>query len=342
MIVMVGLGLIAAGAESAVHSVEKTIILNTPVARLASSARAGVDQHAAFITAGPCPLVGVWRLRGHEQLLSTPGAGTCRSTPFGLSLTGWYALWGTVRVRAGREIYEVWRAGTSDFDVGPGFRGPGRPGPYQVPRRLVSRSVPRGSAAPIVMLGHTYWVDGAVVGLDGQYPIPPVRLASMGGNAVAVEAPSGAIDIILGRAFGHPALGHIEYPPGEVRAMRGDTNLGQLAVLRRGQLDLLSTRGELERMFRMPSASSYGDDNCMRPSCTLPEVRLSDFNWPYVVYVHGRVIHAIHMRTGRDVVVRRPAAAPVHAQMEAGGLTYSHGRRITYVPISKIEALFRR
>lgn len=69
---------------------------------------------------------------------------------------------------------------------------------------------------------------------------------------------------------------------------------------------------------------------------------MADFEWPYAVYVRGQAIHVVDVRSGKDLVVRRPTSGPVHPQIEVTGLTYSHGNRISYVGRLKIEALFER
>lgn len=53
----------------------------------------------------------------------------------------------------------------------------------------------------------------------------------------------------------------------------------------------------------------------------------------------GHAIQVVDVRSGKDLVVR-PPTAPVHAQVEVTGLTYSHANRISYLGRFKIEALF--
>ena len=55
----------------------------------------------------------------------------------------------------------------------------------------------------------------------------------------------------------------------------------------------------------------------------------------------GQAIHVVDVRSGKDLVVRRPTA-PVHAQVEVTGLTYSHSNRTSYLGRFTIEALFGR
>jgi hypothetical protein len=168
----------------------------------------------------------------------------------------------------------------------------------------------------------------------------PSLLTRLGGGSIAVERASGDVEFYVGRR-GAP-VGRVQYAPGEVKALKGDSRSSQFAVLRGRSLDVVANRGEVRYSVELPPAASYGDDRCYRPRCATTELRVADFEWPYAVYVRGQAIHVVDVRSGKDLVVRRPSASPVHAQMEVTGLTYSHGNRISLLGRSKIEALFRR
>jgi hypothetical protein len=75
--------------------------------------------------------------------------------------------------------------------------------------------------------------------------------------------------------------------------------------------------------------------------CSLADLRLSDFQGPLVVYIHGRAIHVLRWTDLADVVVRRPATGPVHAELEVTGLSYTSGRRIFFIPRSEIDRRLR-
>ena len=66
-------------------------------------------------------------------------------------------------------------------------------------------------------------------------------------------------------------------------------------------------------------------------------MRLADLQGDLAVYVAGREVHVLRVTDGRDVVVRRPAVGPVHAQLESTGLFYSSGRNVNFVPRSELN-----
>lgn len=156
---------------------------------------------------------------------------------------------------------------------------------------------------------------------------------------LVVQRADGAIETYLQNIRrDQPPVARIEITE-PVRALK--THRDQLLVLQPGQIQVFSVSGgELVRTLELPAAASYGDDRCYQPRCTSAELRLADFEWPYAVYVLQDAIHLLKITTGRDIIVRR-AATPVHAQMEATGLTYSTGNRITYVGRRELDKLFR-
>lgn len=323
-LVLLGTGLARAAPN------DRTVTLDTPVAQLSSSSSARGVHHVAFITAERCPIVAVWRLTGRPQTLGPRG---CTSKPFGLTLRG-DAQWATVRAdKAGRRVYEVWHSEM-------GFQ-PNRE-PYSEPERIVRRTVSQGDRAPIVMYDGSFWVDGRLPGLQGTFPVAPARVARAS-VYVVVQRADGVIESYLTTSKDPPTT-QARYPRGAVKALKG--TLGYFAVLTPGLLEVYGASsldpGAIAHTARLPAAVSYGDDSCYQPRCSLAQLRLADFEWPYAVYVRGQAIHVVDVRSGKDLVVRRPTTGPVHAQMEVTGLTYSYGNRISYVGRFKIDALFRR
>ena len=82
---------------------------------------------------------------------------------------------------------------------------------------------------------------------------------------------------------------------------------------------------------------------------TLPVAggKLVDVHGSVAVYLDGRVVHLVDLRTGRDVSIRPPGTGIVHAQIEGPGLVYSYTRRlrgfaghVTFVPTAKVRRLF--
>ena len=321
----------AAGADTPDQSVRAP----GPIAQLSSASLASPShQHASFTTDGRCPKVGVWRLTPAVQTF-TPR--TCART-YGLSLTYASARWGTVRNTASGVRYELWTSAA-------GVRR--RRDPYSQPRAIVRRTVPPGAPAPFILYDRTYWLDGRLAGLDSAtLASAPLRAAASGGATMAVLDRDGSFTIFLARSGrADPIEVQASYGPREVRAIKAESRSSQYLVLVRGRLDLFAASYSSTApgfSVPLPEADSYGDDSCYEPRCPVADLRLADFDWPYAVYIRDRAIHLLHLRTGKDLVIRRPHETPVHAQLEPGGLTYSHGSQISYFGRKKIDALFRR
>jgi len=66
--------------------------------------------------------------------------------------------------------------------------------------------------------------------------------------------------------------------------------------------------------------------------------RLEDVQSGIAVYVLQRGVHLLRLSDGHDVVVRRAGTGPVHAQLEAPGLFWSHASTIEFVPMSALRA----
>jgi hypothetical protein len=55
------------------------------------------------------------------------------------------------------------------------------------------------------------------------------------------------------------------------------------------------------------------------------------------VYLAGANIHILRFSDGRDIVLRRELRGTVHAELQATGLSYSNGGRISFVPRNEIR-----
>lgn len=326
--------LVASGGVAVASTPDRSVRVPGPIAQLSSaSLTKPANQHAAFMTEGMCPKVGVWRLTRVTQTFASRG---CART-YGLSLTDSSAQWATVSKTPNGARYELWRS----------LAGVRRTrDPYSKPRALVRRTVAAGRPTPFFLYDGTYWANGRLAGLDSvALDAPPERSTYDRLHSMAVLDAAGTVTVYgVQRGVRDPVRVQVQYEPGEVLALKSSPGSAQYLVLVRGRLDLLSeVSSKTAPWFSvpLPDADSYGDDSCYRRSCPNADLRLADFDWPYAVYIRGRAIHLLHLRTRKDLVVRRPLEAPVHAQLEPGGLTYSHGNQISYFGRKKIDALFR-
>jgi hypothetical protein len=326
--------LVAATGVAAGVTPDRSVHAPGPIAQLSSaSLPLPANQHAAFVTGGGCPKVGVWRL---TRVAQTFASRECART-YGLSLSDSSARWGTVRKNATGTRYELWRSAA-------GVRR--TRDPYSEPKALIRRAVAPGQPAPFILYEGTHWLNGRLAGLDSTtLESPPLRAAASRATLAVLDA-DGALKVYLAKtARADPVLVEAQYGPREVKAIKAEPRSSQYLVLVAGRLDMFSgvySKTTPAFSVSLPAADSYGDDSCYRPSCPVADLRLADFDWPYAVYVRGRAIHFLHLRTRKNLVVRRPRKAPVHAQLEPGGLTYSHGNQISYLGRKKIDALFRR
>ena len=213
------------------------------------------------------------------------------------------------------------------------------------PRSAVWRVVASGSACP---------------GANGLGALPrcrpiravagPLRLLAVGGDRVATTAGDQGIEVRS--TDGAPLYSGVF--PGAVRAARLDD--GVLLVLTRAgnqnslwTVDTNAADGRRSGPWALPPSSSAGDAVCGDPSgCPLPALRLEDFQSGIAVYVVGRDVHLLRLSDKRDVRIRAPGPAPVHAQLEPSGLSYSYraaaspGRgRVAFVPMAAVLARFR-
>jgi hypothetical protein len=333
--ILAGAGLAGAGAGAG----PPTLLTSGPVTALAATSNDGRGHRVAFIVRERgCEAVQAWRLTGPPQTLATRN---CKSTAYGLSISQYAVLWATMTPRgAGARLFEVWRASS----------GWAREGSFSTPYgkrvRLFHRLVPRGQPVPLVMGDRAYAVDATIYDFNGRrFPdIPPLAyrpetiFASEPGLSVAVLSTAGALEVYQGARAPNDPFGPyatFDFARGSVKAIKDG------AVLEPRRLSWWSGRfrgppGEIP----VPDVASYGDDRCYRPICPLAALRLADTQGPYAIYVQGRAIHVLRPLDGKDKVVRTPPVGPVHAQMEPGGITYSSGKRISYVPRDEIDALF--
>jgi hypothetical protein len=213
------------------------------------------------------------------------------------------------------------------------------------PRSTVWRLVPSGSACP---------------GAGGLGALPrcrlvrettgPLRLLAVGGGRVAMTAGDRGVEVRS--TDGTPLYAGVF--PGAMRAARIDG--GVLVVLTRSGMenslwavDTNTADGRLTGPWSLPPSRSSGDAVCGDPSgCRLAALRLEDFQSGIAVYVAGRDVHLLRLSDKRDVRIRAPGPAPVHAQLEPSGLSYSYraaaspGRgRVAFVPMAAVLARFR-
>jgi hypothetical protein len=200
----------------------------------------------------------------------------------------------------------------------------------------------RGNWVPYAV-GNTVSLAGedesgrAVLRGSFESPSRPLWLSRTAGG-IAVLRADGLVTVV------DEQLGEVRasyaYRPGVVRAAKLYGT--RLVVLRDEMLDVYDDQLAARRTFRLPRARSYGDAFCGHPRCVQAELRLADVYRDLVVYVRGREIHVLRLSDRRDRIVREPATGPVEAQIEGDGLTYSAGRRLTFVPMWLVTSSLAR
>jgi len=134
------------------------------------------------------------------------------------------------------------------------------------------------------------------------------------------------------------------YKPGEVRAAATDGHT--LAVLRAGFLDLIPLPGGhgSRTTRKLPHAASYGPESpgVYAARAHDAQLRLNDLDGNVAVYTRGNAVYLLDLTTGRSVIVARPTAAPVSAQLEPDGLYIAAGRTLTFTPRSQVEQRLHR
>jgi hypothetical protein len=278
----------------------------------------------AFLSAGAnggCGALRTWSPPGRTSSVIRLACGPRTSTGrgvYGLSLSGG-PLWATYTGGNMRE-HTVWRRGRRIEEVRHDVDLPspllvGQHGAYAVGDQVTVVSAAGRS---------TWQLADRPLGLAAGLPYTVARLAS--GPVVLVDS------------SGQEAS-RFDYERGAARAAR--VFRSRVAVLRAGAIDVYSSERDTLRTWQVPTAASYGDDYCGVVRCSLAVLRLADLSGDLVVYVRGRELHVLRVTDGTDVIVRRPAVGPVHAQLEAQGLSYSAGKRVFFIPRRAVDRRLR-
>lgn len=313
-----------------------SVVAPAPVAVLAADGEIGQRVAVLSPTANRgCGSVSLWKIGRPLRQLGPVPCGPRTSTgrgAYGLSFGG-VLLWATYTGGNIRE-HTVWRSVQQGY---PSRFGTGRPIAH------VRHDV--DSASPLLLgegdgpwasyaFGQTAYTVSSERRRSFALSVRPLGLI-VHGPYLSVRRADGPIAVYLGR----DEIARLDYAPGEVVALKAHSAL--VAVLRRGALDVRHVELEPVHRIHLPTARSYGDDHCGVVRCPLAELRLADLQGTLVVYIHGRAIHVVRWTDGRDIVLRRPASGPVHAELEATGLSYSVGRRLFFIPRSEIDRRLR-
>ena len=283
---------------------------------------------AAFLAAsanGGCGAVRMWTppakvARRPGKVACGPRTSTGRGS-YGLSLANGVPMWVTY---AGGNIREhtVWRGGRRVLFVSHDVDSPS---PLLVGERGIY-AVGNTATVFVGKTGRRTWaLDDRPLGLSAGDPFGVARLAS--GAVERITAATGAVDA------------RWDYSKGEARAAK--ISGAQVAVLRVGQIDVYTSSRDTLRSWPVPAARSYGDDYCGVVRCALAVLRLADLHGDLAVYIDGRDLHVLRVTDGTDVVVRRPAVGPVHAQLESRGLFYSAGRNVHFMSRAELNRRLR-
>jgi hypothetical protein len=187
---------------------------------------------------------------------------------------------------------------------------------------------------------------------------------AVGGGRVVALRPAGGL-IVLARAPAPTGLVAHEgfqaerliatypYEPEEVLAAATDGHT--LAVLRANVLDVIPLPGNpgTRTTRKLPGATSYGADRpvaCLEGTlggltgtpCEEAELRLTDLDGHIAVYVRSTAVYLLDLTNGRSVIVARPTAFPVNAQLEPDGLYVAAGNTLTFTPRAEVERRLRR
>jgi hypothetical protein len=298
-----------------------------PVSALADS---GAVAFLSTSAAGRCGAVGVWKPGRRAQMLRRPVCGPQTSTGsgiYGLSF-GRGVLWATYAGGNFRE-HELWESV-------PTARG------FSRARRVAFVSHNVDARSPLLVgEGGTYAVNETAFALrDRRYswllPARPLGLA-VAGKLLVERGSDGPVRVFMpGR---EEPVAELDYASGETFAVKAQGR--SFVVLRRGTLDVATVGGTIVRTLRLPSSQSYGDDHCGSEWCPLAWLRLADLQGSLAVYVHGKALHVLRVTDGKDVVVRRLATRRVHAAIDPGGLAYSAGNRVYFIPRSELDRRLR-
>jgi hypothetical protein len=301
------------------------------VVALAAASR-GDGLHVAYIARrGSCDTVVVWELA--VRRLQTLAPLRCGGRRYGLSLSEGGAIWAETSLR-GPKVDVQFAAAPYD-----------RWKRYAPSRRLARVDRVRQQ----LVLGDGVWVaDGAVYARLGRLNLGSQRtplgyqplLVSGDLEGVVTLTPSGGVEQLKIEPLPADTVPHrVIHVGGGVAALKS-----RRVVLKRNLVTIPTERitntgwqfGEIT--IDLPTASSYDDDSCYRPSCPLAELRLADNDSRLLVYVLGRAVHVRRLKDNKDIVIRTTGQGPVHAQLEPTGLVYSSGNRVTFIPRSEITA----
>jgi hypothetical protein len=315
-----------------------SVMALAPVTMLAADGELG--QRVAFLSAtanGGCGAVALWKVGRSVRQLGPVPCGPRTSTgrgAYGLSFGG-VLLWATYTGGNIRE-HTLWRSVREGL---PYRFGRGRP-VLRVSHDVDDRSpllVGEGDDPwAAYAVGDTAYVLSAENSHRWQLPARPLGLIAHG-PYLTVRRGDGPVSVYAD--WQRDEIARIDYAPGEAVAVKAHSGL--VAVLRRGALDVRNVYGKVPKTIPLPAARSYGDDHCGAVRCTLAELRLADLQGNLAVYIHGRAIHVLRWPDLHDVVLRRPATGPVHAELEATGLSYSSGKRVSFIPRSEIDRRLR-
>jgi hypothetical protein len=311
-----------------------SVVAPAPVTELAADGELG--QRVAFLSAsanGGCGAVGVWRVGRPAQLLGPVPCGPRTSTGrgvYGLSFGG-AVLWATYTGGNIRE-HTLWRS-VRERKSGRFGRG----------RRVLEVRHDVDTPSPLLVgEGDDPWAPYAVGdtayvnSLEWRLPARPLGLIAHD-PYLTVRRVDGPVSVYAD--WQKDEIARIDYAPGEAVAVKAHGGL--VAVLRRGALDVRYVYGKVPKTIPLPAAHSYGDDHCGVVRCTLAELRLADLQGNLAVYIHGRAIHVLRWTDLHEVVVRPPATGAVHAELEATGLSYTSGKRISFIPRAELDRRLR-
>ena len=179
-----------------------------------------------------------------------------------------------------------------------------------------------------------------------------VTVLAVGGGRVVARLAGGELIVLAAKQAPAPLVAHdgfrvehliatYPYKPGQVRAAATDGH--KLAVLRAGALDVipLTERHARRTTWALPHASSYSSNSpiaCEQESgCPATALRLTDLDGNLAVYIFGNHVHVLDLTSGQSVVVARPKATRIDAQLEPDGLYVAAGNTLTFTRRTQIE-----
>ena len=187
-----------------------------------------------------------------------------------------------------------------------------------------------------------------------------LTVLAVGGGRVVAHLTSGGLIVLAPKRAPAALVPHegyraerlvatYPYKPDQVLAAATDGRT--LAVLRAGALDVIPmSNGHGRRTtWTVPQATSYGSESpidcavAADPSgCSATALRLTDLDGTVAVFVRGNRVSLLDLTSGRNVVVARPKASSVDAQLEPDGLYVAAGKTLTFTPRDQIERQLHR